>query len=365
METPADDNIARKAISLIIRQKEPKNLETPLDRVDSFLTPTELFYIRNHSAAPKLELASYRLQIDGAVSRPLSLTFEELRDMPAETRIAVLECAGNSRIFLVPQVKGAQWELGALGNAEWTGVPLCILLERAGLEEAACEIVLEGPDRAIPTEGVLPPGLVSYARSLPRAKALQREVLIAYQMNGRELPQDHGYPVRAIVPGYYGMSSVKWLTRIYAVREPFQGYWQTSDYGYWDYVDGNPVQRPLGEMKVKSEIFRPTPYETLASNQAYTVSGAAWAGETDVTEISVSTDSGQSWAQAEFIDPIQRYAWRRWKFDWVTPRKPGRYTLLSRAKAANGDVQPDKHDANYATYVINHLLPIEVTVADR
>jgi hypothetical protein len=118
-------------------------------------------------------------------------------------------------------------------------------------------------------------------------------------------------------------------------------------------------------MKVKSEIFRPTPYETLASNQAYTVFGAAWAGETDVTEISVSTDSCQSWAQAEFIDPVQRYAWRRWKFDWVTPRKPGRYTLLSRAKAANGDVQPDKHDENYATYVINHLLPIEVTVADR
>ena len=285
--------------------------------------------------------------------------------MPVETHIAVLECAGNSRIFLVPQVKGAQWELGALGNAEWTGVPLCILLERAGLEEEACEIVLEGPDRAVPTEGALPPGLVSYARSLPRAKALQREVLIAYQMKGRELPQDHGYPVRAIVPGYYGMSSVKWLTRIYAVREPFQGYWQTSDYGYWDYVDGNPVQRPLGEMKVKSEIFRPTPYETLASNQAYTVSGAAWAGETDVTEISLSTDSGQSWALAEFIDPVQRYAWRRWKLDWVTPRKPGRYTLLSRAKAANGDVQPDKHDENYATYVINHLLPIEVIVADR
>lgn len=365
MENPADDDKARQAISLIIRQKEPKNLETPLDRVDSFLTPTELFYIRNHAAPPKLELASYRLQIDGAVSKPLSLTYEELRDMPAETRSAVLECAGNSRIFLVPQVKGAQWELGALGNAEWTGVPLCNLLERAGLEEEACEIVLEAPDRAIPTEGVLPPGLVSYARSLPRAKALQREVLIAYQMNGRELPQDHGYPVRAIVPGYYGMSSVKWLTRIYAVREPFQGYWQTSDYGYWDYVDGNPVQRPLGEMKVKSEIFRPTPYETLASNQAYTVFGAAWAGETDVTDMSVSTDSGQSWAQAEFIDPIQRYAWRRWKFDWVTPGKPGRYTLLSRAKAANGDVQPDKHDENYATYVINHLLPIEVTVADR
>src|SRR5580704_7897610 len=144
------------SIGLIIRQKEPKVLETPVDRVDSFLTPTELFYIRSHSPAPKLELASYRLQIDGAVRSPFSLTYKELRDMPAETRVAILECAGNSRVFLVPQVQGAQWELGAVGNAEWTGVPLCALLERAGLEEDACEIVLEGPDRGIPKEGAIP-----------------------------------------------------------------------------------------------------------------------------------------------------------------------------------------------------------------
>jgi len=121
------------SIGLIIRQREPKVLETPLDRVDSFLTPAELFYVRSHSPAPKLELASYRLHIAGAVRNPFSLTYEELRSMPAETRVAILECAGNSRVFLVPEVKGAQWELGAAGNAEWTGVPLSILLERAGL----------------------------------------------------------------------------------------------------------------------------------------------------------------------------------------------------------------------------------------
>jgi DMSO/TMAO reductase YedYZ molybdopterin-dependent catalytic subunit len=366
MATRSEGNKARLAssIGLIIRQKEPNNLETPVDRVDSFLTPTELFYVRSHSPAPNLELASYRLQIDGAVRSPFSLTYKELRDMPAETRVAILECAGNSRVFLVPQVQGAQWELGAVGNAEWTGVPLCALLERAGLEEDACEIVLEGPDRGVAKEGATPPGPISYARSLPRAKALQREVLIAYQMNGRDLSQDHGYPVRAIVPGHYGMASVKWLTRIYAVREPFQGYWQTSDYGYWDYVDKQPVRRALGEMKLKSEIFRPTVYETLPPNQAYTVFGAAWAGETEVAEVSVSTDGGQTWAQTEFLDPVQQYAWRRWKFDWVTPNKPGQYTLLARAKDANGDVQPSKHDENYASYVINHLLPIEVTVGD-
>jgi len=197
---------------------------------------------------------------------------------------------------------------------------------------------------------------------LPRDKAIQREVLIAYQMNGRDLPLDHGYPVRAVVPGHYGMASVKWLTHVHAVQEPFRGYWQTSDYGYWDYLDGKPVRRALGEMKLKSEIARPRVYETLAPNQVYTVFGAAWAGETEVTGIAVSADGGQTWAEAEFLDPALRHAWRRWMFDWLTPKKPGRYTLLARAKDANGNIQPDKHDQHYGSYVINHPLPIEVFV---
>jgi len=352
------------SVGLIIRQKEPDNLETPFDQLDSFLTPTELFYILSHFPAPRLELVSYRLRIDGAVRNPLSLSYSELREMPSETRVAILECAGNGRVFLVPHAAGAQWELGAVGNAEWTGVPLRALLGRAGLEGDACEIVLEGADQGTPAEPPIPPGPISYARSLPRDKSLQPEVLIAYQMNGRDLPLEHGYPVRAVVPGHYGMASVKWLTRIYAIREPFRGYWQTSDYGYWDYVDGKPVRRALGEMKLKSEIARPRVYETLAPNQVYTVSGAAWAGETEVTEVTVSTDGGQTWAEAEFLDPAQRHAWRRWKFDWLTPKKPGQYTLLARAKDANGNVQPDQHDQNYGSYVINHHLPIEVFVAD-
>jgi DMSO/TMAO reductase YedYZ molybdopterin-dependent catalytic subunit len=351
------------AAGLIIRQKEPTNLETPLDQVDSYLTPAELFYIRSHFPAPKLDLASYRLRIDGAVRNPLALSYEQLRDMPSDTQVATLECAGNGRVFLVPQVAGAQWELGAVGNAEWTGVPLTALLERAGLENDACEIVFEGADRGRPTEEPVPPGSISYARSLSRDKALQREVLIAYQMNGFELPLDHGFPVRAIVPGHYGMASVKWLTNIQAVREPFRGYWQTSDYGYWDYVDGKPVRGALGEMKLKSEIVRPRIYETLTPNQPYTVFGAAWAGETDVTEIAVSTDSGQTWGEAEFLDTIRRHAWRRWRYDWTTPSESGRYTLLARAKDADGNIQPDRHDPNHGTYVINHPLPIEVFVA--
>src|SRR5207245_1497773 len=170
---------------LIIRQKEPKNLEAPFDRIDSYLTPTELFYIRSHFPTPDLDRAAYRLRIDGAVQHPFTLSHEELRSMPCETRVATLECAGNSRVFLVPQVQGAQWELGAVSNAQWTGVPLSALLQRADLAEDACEIVLEGADRGTPQDAPLPPGPISYVWSLPRAKAMQPEVLIAYAMNGR------------------------------------------------------------------------------------------------------------------------------------------------------------------------------------
>jgi DMSO/TMAO reductase YedYZ molybdopterin-dependent catalytic subunit len=352
------------AAGLIIRQKEPTNLETPFDQLDSYLTPAHLFYIRSHFTAPKLDVASWHLRIDGAVRNPLSVSYRQLREMPSQTRVATLECAGNGRVFLVPAVAGAQWELGAVGNAEWTGVPLMALLAQAGLEEEACEIILEGADRGTPKEEPIPPGEISYARSLPRHKALQPDVLIAYQMNGHDLPPDHGFPVRAIVPGHYGMASVKWLTQVHAVREPFQGYWQTSDYGYWDQVDGKPVRRPLGEMKLKSQIARPRVYERVPPNQVYRVTGAAWTGEGEVTEIALSIDGGQTWAAGQFIDPSQRSAWRRWTFDWRAPNKPGKYTLVARAKDAKGEVQPSQHDPSHGTYVINHPLPIEVFVDD-
>src|SRR6202795_473983 len=323
MKTQDWSGTATQPVGLIIRQKDPNNLEMPFDQLMEFITPSELFYIRSHFATPDLDPLAYRLSIGGAVRNELSLSYADIRAMPSRTCVATLECAGNSRVFLIPQVEGAQWELGAVGNAEWTGVPLAVLLERAGMEENACEIVLEGADCGMPKETPVPPVPISYARSLPRNKTIQREALIVYQLNGRELPPDHGYPVRAIVPGHYGMASVKWLTRIHVVREPFQGYWQTSDYAYWDYLDAKPVRRALGEMKLKSEITRPRVYETLAGNQVYRVFGAAWAGETEVTEIAVSTDGGQTWAEAEFLDPAQLHAWRRWKFDWLTPKKPG------------------------------------------
>jgi DMSO/TMAO reductase YedYZ molybdopterin-dependent catalytic subunit len=354
----------RKSDEMIIRQTEPVNLETPLDQTDSYLTPTDLFYVRSHFETPRIDPEAYRLVIDGAVDTRVSLTLQELKEMPSQTRIATLECAGNGRAFLAPRVRGVQWELGAVGNAEWTGVPLSRVLDRVGLQDDAREIILEGADRGTPND--LPAGSepISFARSIARAKALGGDVLIAYEMNGHELPLQHGYPVRAVVPGHYGMASVKWLTHIEAVRSPFQGYWQTSDYAYWAQANGERVRQALGEMELKSEIVRPRALEVVPPNAVYAIGGIAWAGETEVTRVCVSADGGESWSEATFLDPARVHTWRRWTYDWLTPRTPGRYVLLSRAIAADGSVQPDRRDPSFGSYVINHVVPVEVVVED-
>ena len=362
METETWPRTDVSPVGLIIRQTDPNNLEMPFDQLHAFITPSELFYIRSHFSTPKLDPVAYRLSIGGAVRNELSLSYVDIRAMPSRTCVATLECAGNSRVFLAPPAPGAQWELGAVGNAEWTGVPLSALLESAGLADDVCDIVLEGADRGVPKEEPRPPGPISYARSIPRSLAMEPDVLLAYQMNGQDLTPDHGYPLRAVVPGNYGMSSVKWLTNIVAARQPFQGYWQTSDYGYWDDSEGIPVRRPLAEMKLKSQIARPRVYERLQPGRPYTIFGAAWAGNTDVTEIWISLDGGASWVQGDFVDPIRRRAWRRWKYDWITPDRPGRYTLLARATGADQRSQPKGHNPNFGSYVIDHPLPIEVFV---
>lgn len=349
-------------VSLVIRERDPLNLEFPFNQLDDLITPAEAFYVRSHFSIPQLDSQSHRLHVCGTVSRPLSLTMDDIREMPSEKTLATLECAGNSRVFLVPQQNGAQWELGAVGTAEWTGVRLSLLLERAGLGESASEIVLIGADQGTPKEKPKPPQPIHYARSISRQKALQPEVIVAYEMNGRDLPPEHGFPLRAIVAGHYGMASVKWLTRIEAVEQPFTGYWQTTDYSYWNVSAGNPVRRGLGEMKLKSEIARPGTYETLPAGATYTVFGAAWSGSEDVSEIEVSIDDGQTWQSGEFIDPIHPFSWRRWTYQLQVPSGPGHYVLMSRARDRNGRVQPAEHDSNYGSYAVHHTLPVQILV---
>jgi len=345
---------------LIIREQEPPNLESPFAQLHSFLTPNCLFYVRSHFTTPILEQGNYSLTMDGAMEQSFSLSYDELRDLPAVTRTATLECAGNGRNYLVPQVKGLQWQLGAVSTAEWTGVPLATLLHRARLTADACEIVLQGADQGTPKDEPLPPGKIHYARSFPLTKA--KDVVLAYAMNGQELGIDHGYPVRAVVPGYYGMASVKWLTHIHIMETPFQGYFQTSDYAYWDLEAGNPVRRPLREMLVKSAIGRPATREVIKAGSEYRVSGAAWSGNATVSKVEVSTDGGHEWKPACLTDEEQPFVWRRWEFKWLVPFKKGRYILMSRATDNDGNVQPDQHDRNFGPYAIHHTLPVEIEV---
>ncbi len=275
-------------VGLIIREREPVNLEYPFDQLGEFLTPNEIFYVRSHFKAPVLDRHNYKLTIGGAVAKPFTISYEDLLAMPSVTRPATLECAGNSRIFLVPQVKGAQWQLGAVSTAEWTGVPLSALLERAGVSADACEVLFEAADKGTPKEEPIPPGDTQYARSVGIDKV--QDIVIAYTMNGQEIPVDHGFPLRVVVSGHYGMASVKWLTHIRVLTEPFNGYWQTSDYGYWAYDENkNPMRLALGPMQVKSAIARPRTREFIPAGSSYRVCGAAWGGEPYIEKVELST----------------------------------------------------------------------------
>ncbi len=346
---------------MIIREREPLNLEMPFAELGGSLTPNGRFYVRAHFPIPQPDMKTWRLKIEGAVARPFELSYDELRQMETRTLTATLECAGNSRVFLVPQAEGAQWGLGAVGNAEWTGVPLAAVLDRAGLEAGAVEVILEGADRGRIKEPPRPAGEIHYARSVPRAKAL-KDVLLAFKMNGAELPAAHGFPVRAIVPGWYGVASVKWLTRIIASEQPFTGYFQSIDYTVWERRGGRPVLVPITELLVKSEIARPEMAEVVPADADYRVHGAAWTGDAEITKVEISHDRGATWHAARLLGQPLTHAWRLWEFHWHTPAQPGPQTLLARATDSRGRQQPTDRDADRGSYLITHCLPIEVEV---
>src|SRR5437879_525289 len=209
----------------IVRSEEPPNLEMPFEKLDGFITPTKSFYVRTHFPIPKIDQHKWRMRIEGEVEKPFEISFDELSKLESKKIPATLECAGNNRSFLEPKVKGVQWGLGGVGNAEWTGVPMSILLDRAGVRSTACEIILEGADRGKLEDPKSPRGELNFSRSIPLEKA--RDVLLAYKMNDVYLPPEHGFPVRAIVPGWYAVASIKWLQRIIVTDKPFNGYYQT------------------------------------------------------------------------------------------------------------------------------------------
>jgi DMSO/TMAO reductase YedYZ molybdopterin-dependent catalytic subunit len=248
-----------------------------------------------------------------------------------------------------------------VSTAEWGGVSLASVLERAGVRPGAVEVILEGADSGELKNPPKPSGAIHFARSLPLEKA-RKDVLLAYRMNGDELPASHGQPLRAVVPGWYGMASIKWLTRIVVTDRPFQGHFQTVDYAYWDRRDGLPTRIPITEMQVKSEIARPEMHEIVPAGSRYRVFGAAWGGEHEIRRVELSADGGKTWSDAKLTGKPLRYAWQFWEHEWRTPSKPGRYTLMSRATDSRGQAQPLERQPDRENYMINHVLPIDVDV---
>ena len=346
--------------SKIVRSEEPLNLEMPFENLDGFITPTKSFYVRTHFPIPKIDKNRWRLRVEGEVERPFEINYGELIKLESQKIPVTLECAGNNRNFLDPKVKGVQWGLGAVGNAEWTGVPLSIVLDRAGIKPSAREIILEGADRGKLEDPKSPAGEIKFSRSIPLEKA--RDVLLAHKMNDVDLPAEHGFPVRAIVPGWYAMASIKWLQRVAVTDKPFNGYYQTLDYAFWERRGGNAELVALSEMQIKAEIAEPREGETVSANSNVRVHGAAWTGNGEITKIEISSDDGATWNEAKLLGESKPNAWRLWEFNWKTPAKPGKQTLIARATDSKGRTQRIDRDPDRGTYMVNHLLPISVDV---
>jgi len=345
----------------IVRSESPLNLEMPFSSLDSFITPTKSFYVRTHFPIPAIDRDAWWLRVEGEVGEAFAINYEQLMTFESVTAPVTLECAGNNRSFLEPKVKGVQWHLGAVSTAEWTGVRLSTLLDRASPKPNACEVILEGADYGMLEDPKGPPGELTFARSIPLEKA-RRDVLLAYKMNGDDLPPEHGFPVRAIVPGWYAMASVKWLQRIIVTDRPFTGYYQTIDYAYWEKRDDIAELKPLTEMQVKAEIARPAEDEIVPAKSSVCVRGGAWACDAEITKVELSTDGGATWSDTKLLGESKPNAWRFWEFDWQTPSQPGKQTLIARATDSLGRTQPVMRDRDRGTYMINHLLPIEVEV---
>lgn len=343
---------------LVTVEAVPYNAETPLSALAEPITPAHLFYVRNHFEAPALDLATWRLIVDGAVQRPLTLGLDDLHRLPAHTVTLTMECAGNGRTTLSPQPAGTPWAFGAVSTGRFTGVALRHVLDLAGAEPGACEIVGIGAD----TGSVDGERRIPFERSLPLALARHPDVLLAWALNDAPLAPEHGSPLRLVVPGWYGVASVKWLVRLQAVLQPFAGYYQQERYVYVDEActaEGAPV----GPMRVRSVIAAPDDGAILTP-EATPITGLAWTGEGEVAQVEVSTDGGATWALAEMDAPADGspYAGRVWRCRWL-PSTPGDYVLMARATDATGQRQPLSSRWNRHGYGNNEVQRVKVHVS--
>ncbi len=294
-----------------------------------WLTPVEHFFVRSHLGTPLIDREDWRLSVEGNVRRPRKWTWSELRGMEQESRTVTVECAEN--------LPGGQ----LVGNARWTGIPLARLLEEAGVEPEAREVVLEGADRGLDELEMIP---VTYVRSLPLEEAVAAGTLVALEMNGQPLTPEHGHPARAVVPGWYGMAHVKWLTRIRVVAEPFRGFYMSKRYftARRHPNTGEPVVTPVTRMGIKSQIDWPKEGETLSPGPTV-VRGRAWAGCRTIERVEVSSGGGRSWTRTQLQDTRPPCAWVHWSHTWEPPRT-GPYVLQVRAFDSRGETQPAQED---------------------
>jgi DMSO/TMAO reductase YedYZ molybdopterin-dependent catalytic subunit len=306
------------------------------------VTPNIDFFIRNHFATPKISDEAWQLEIGGLVSKPLKLSYSDLLLMPSVRRPSTLECAGNAS-------GGA-----GVGTAVWAGLPLGDLLQQAGLKPGATTIVFHGADSG---EGEnVPPG-THFARAIPLEKALEPATLLAYEMNGEPLPAEHGFPLRALVPGWYGMDSVKWLTRIEVLEQPFKGYFQDEKYVS---LGAHGASRPITSIEVNSKFLRPSEGEEIRV-KTYRAEGVAWAGERKIARVEVRVGSG-AWQLANLSASPSAMIWSLWSYEWQVP-SAGRYTLEVRATDAEGRSQPEVRDPDRKDpYELNTPHRVNVTV---
>jgi DMSO/TMAO reductase YedYZ molybdopterin-dependent catalytic subunit len=337
-------------------QLATRNRGMPLEALRYDITPVGLHYLLIHFDIPALDAASWRLDVGGAVARPLELSLDEIRALPAQTLAVTMECAGNGRARLQPRPLSNPWLYEAIGTAEWTGTPLWPLLERAGLRDDAREIVFTGADHGF--QGDIEH---DYQRSLVIAEAQRPEVMLVYAMNGRPLEPQHGFPLRLIVPGWYGMTSVKWLRSIEAVTEPFTGYQQTPAYHFTRDADdpGEPVQRirPRALMVPPGVPDYFSRHRTVEAGRVH-VAGRAWSGAGEVTRVEVGLDG--SWSDARLGEAVGPFAWRSWTFDWDAVA--GDHTLSCRATDSTGAVQPIDQPWNHQGMGNNSVQTVAVTV---
>ncbi len=335
-----------------------RNLETRLENMQGVITPNRLFFVRNNSSSVDVDASEWRLSVEGdAIDRPLELSYEEIRKMPSRTLVSYLECGGNQRAMfdLVNgrAAKGDQWKTGGISNGEWTGVPLRHVLELAGVSGDAVGVLLIGLDTESPEEG--------FRRVMGIEKAMHPDTLLAYGLNGDDLPKDHGYPLRALAPGWVGSSSIKWLSRIVVTSEQLWTRNNTTSYvliGDAYPPEGDAPGKVATSQVIKSALALPWPAELPAGS--HRIRGYAQAPSGPIARVEWSADSGQTWSEATVLEPQVQYSWARFELTWDA--QPGEHVVMTRATDAAGNTQPDSVPFNEKGYLFNAPVPHPIRV---